>query len=70
MEQVAQFFETFKVRLDRCLSTWWSYRCFCSLQGSWIRPLGVPSNSNDSMVLCNRTLLAFICKWRDRPGSY
>ena len=32
------------------LSTWWSCRCLCSLQGSWTKwPLRVPSNSNDSM---------------------
>ena len=26
---------TFKVSLDGALSTWWSYGCPCSLQGSW-----------------------------------
>jgi len=43
--------ETFKVRLDGALSTWWSYRRLYSLQESGTRqPLSVPSNSNDSMV--------------------
>ena len=44
--------ETFKVRLDQALSTWWSCRCPCSLQGSWTRwSLRVPSNSKESMIL-------------------
>ena len=43
--------EIFKVRLDGALSTWWSCRCPCSVQGSWTRwPLRVPSNSNDAMI--------------------
>jgi len=34
------------------LSTWWSCRCPCSVQGCWTRwPLGVPSNSNGSVIL-------------------
>ena len=44
--------ETHRVGLDQALSTWWSCRCSCSLQGSWTRwPLRVPPNSNDSMNL-------------------
>jgi len=44
--------KTSKVRLDRALSTWWSCRHPCTLQGSWTKwPLRVtPSNSN-AMVL-------------------
>ena len=33
------FLETFKVRLDRVLSTWSTHRCLCLLQGSWTRCL-------------------------------
>ena len=44
--------ETFKVRLDGTLSTWWSCRCPCSVQGSWTWwPVRVPSNSTDSVIL-------------------
>ena len=44
--------ETFEVKVDGAMSTWWSCRCPCSLQGSSTRwPLRIPSNSNDYMVL-------------------
>ena len=47
--------ETFKVRLDGDLSTLiqaTGVPTRCSLQESWTRrPLRVPSNSNDSMIL-------------------
>ena len=43
--------ETLKVGLDRALSTWWCYRCPCSLQGGWTRwPLMARSCSNDSII--------------------
>ena len=45
--------ETLMVRLEGLWATWCSCRCPWSLQGSWTRwPLRVPSNSNDSMILC------------------
>ena len=48
--------ETLKVRLDGALSTRWSCRCPCSLQGSCTRwPSRVSSNSNDSMILWGKS---------------
>ena len=49
----------------RWSATWWSCRCPCSLQGSWIRwPLKVRSNSSDSMILW------FLTKgWLIRSGA-
>ena len=45
-----------KVRMDRALSTWWSCRCPCSMQGSWTRwPLWVPSNSNRSVKVSSNS---------------
>jgi len=42
-----------QVRLDQALSTWRRCRCPWSQQGNWNRwPLKVPSNSKDSMILC------------------
>ena len=35
----ALFLKTFKARLNRAPSTWWSCSCPCSLQGSWTRCL-------------------------------
>ena len=44
--------KTSKVRMDGALSTWWSCRCPCSLQGSGTRwSLKVFSNRNDSVIL-------------------
>ena len=46
--------ETLKVRLDGALSILNCCRCPCSLQRSWTGwRLRVPSNSNDSMILCH-----------------
>ena len=47
--------ETPKVSLDVALSTWWSCKCPCSLQEGWTSwSLGVPSNSNHSMIQVHR----------------
>lgn len=49
--------KTLKVRLDGALSTWYSCRCPCPLQGSWTKwPLRVPSSLNYSVVLWNGLL--------------
>lgn len=48
----ALFLETFRISLDRALSTWWSCRYSCSLQGIWTTWLsGVCSKSNNLMIL-------------------
>ena len=57
LAQVAQRSDGYPVPGDTqdqagwALSTWWSCRCPCALQGSWNRwPLRVPSNSDDSIM--------------------
>jgi len=52
--------ETFKARLNRLRATWSSWRCPCSLQGSWTRwPLKVPSNPRHSMILIASQVFQF-----------
>ena len=54
--------DTFRVRLDRTLSAWCSYRCPCLLQGSWNRwPLRVPSSSRVSMIFWKQNSV-MLCK--------
>jgi len=47
-----------------------SWRCPCSLQGSWTRwPLKVPSSPNYSIILCIEQLGLLLGKWWDSMGQ-
>jgi len=59
--------------MREALSTWWSCRCPCSLQGDWARwLLKLPSNSNNSMFLWfydppKKQVWSLIKEGRDSP---